>query len=95
MAWKNELHINIDDMVRKKIARIALKSTSSLTPTFERKKKERFPPLPYLSPLTDSLAAILRTSKIKPVYYPHLQIGRLLSNGKDTIPPSSNAMFTS
>ena len=40
-------------------------------------------------PLTDNLAMVHKSAKMKPIFYFLLQIGRMLSNGKDTLPPLS------
>ena len=47
IAGRNELHININNIVRKKIVRNSLERASSPIFSFERKK---FLPLPYLPP---------------------------------------------
>lgn len=46
-------------------------------------------PLP--PPLTNTLASLVKTDTLKPTFYPYLQIGRLLSNGKDALPPLSKS----
>ena len=45
--------------------------------------------LPYLPPLTNEIATVLKLSNLKPIYYPCLQVGRLLSNGMATTSPLS------
>ena len=64
--------------------------------SMSHKEENRYRSLPPHPPLfMNSLASILKSQNLRPVFYPYLQIGRLLSNGKDTILLSPRVVFTS
>ena len=74
------VRVDISGMIKKETVQCALKTTSTLQPLTAKTKIKS---VPYLPPFTNNIAKILPSHNMKPAY---LQLGRLLSNGKDTTP---------
>ena len=87
IAKRNCIRIDLDNMIRRKSVKFALSSTTNLAPLSRQKLRAKTVSLPYFPPLTSALVPLLKSVHLRPTNYPHLQLGRLLSNGKDTNPP--------
>lgn len=86
LANVNRVKINIDNIVRRKLVKKALDATTSLPRTLSSKRKLKWIRIPYLGPLTSSLARVLKQFNFQPAFYNFNTLSSNICNLKDPIP---------
>ena len=86
LARVNEVRVDIDTMVRRKIIRKCLDSTTVIPRISSCGKRERWIRLPFLGPFSNKLGRVLRPFGFRPAYYNPVTVKRLFVKLKDRIP---------
>lgn len=86
LAQTNNLgYFDIDNLVKKKLTRMALDSTTSL-PRQEKRVNPRYISVPYLGKISQSLQKVMAQHNLRLAFYPLDSIRSHLSKLKDPIP---------
>jgi len=86
LAEVNQVDVDVDRMVRKKLTRKCLDSTTSLARDLGRDKKLRWIRLPYLGKFSSKLSRTLRLFGFRPAYYNLTTVKGLFVRLKDPVP---------
>ena len=85
IAKTNNVKLNIDRIVLKKLVSHILDSTTALPR--DKKKKAKWIRIPYLGSVSHKISRLLKPFKINSAFYPLTTTSRLFSNLKDPPPP--------
>jgi len=91
LARVNELNIDVGRMVRRKLIRKCLDSTTSLPREGKHKNRERWIRLPFLGNFSFKLGNVLRSFGFRPAYYNPVTIKSLFVRLKDRVPLSERS----
>ena len=86
LAVVNDISLDVDDMVRRRITRRVLDSTTSLPRNLNRDSRKRWIGLPFLGKFSSQLGRVLRPFGFRPVFYNPTTIKSLFVRLKDPIP---------
>lgn len=84
LARRNKINVNIEGMVRRKMIRKVLDSTTTI-PRNKRAKKEKWVRVPYLGKFSNDLGKILKSFHIRPAYYTITNLKKIFSSQKDRV----------
>jgi hypothetical protein len=86
LAKVNEVNVDIEGMVRRKVTRKCLDSTTSLPRSTGRKDKFRWIRFPFLGDFSHQLSRVLRRFGFRPAFYNPVTVKGLFVRLKDPIP---------